>query len=94
MSYYFGWDPEKAMANVRKHGVSFEEATTVFGDPLAMNMPDPDHSTDEERFVLLGSSHRFRLLVVTYAERGRRTRIISAREATRKERREYEEGKN
>ena len=94
MSYYFGWDPEKAMANVRKHGVSFEEATTVFGDPLAMNMPDPDHSTDEERFVLLVSSHRFRLLVVTYAERGRRTRIISAREATRKERREYEEGKN
>ena len=76
MSYYFEWDPKKATTNLRKHGVPFEEATTVFGDPLAMNMPDPDHSLSEERFILLGLSHRFRLLVVAYAERGIRTRII------------------
>jgi len=94
VSYYFEWDPEKGVANFRKHGVSFEEATTVFGDPMAMNMPDPDHSLTEERFVLLGLSHRLRLLVVAYAERGTRTRLISAREATRKERRQYEEGKD
>lgn len=93
MSYYFEWDPEKAAANLRKHGVPFEEASTVFGDPLAMNMPDPDHSLNEERFILLGLSHRLRLLVVAYAERGMRTRLINAREATRQERRQYEEGK-
>jgi len=94
VSYYFEWDPEKGVANFRKHGVSFEEATTVFGDLMAMNMPDPDHSLNEERFVLLGLSYRLRLLVVAYAERGTRTRLISAREATRKERRQYEEGKD
>jgi len=94
VSYYFEWNPEKAVANFRKHGVSFEEATTVFSDLLAMNMPDPDHSLNEERFVLLGLSHRLRLLVVAYAERGTRTRLISDREATRKERRQYEEGKD
>jgi uncharacterized DUF497 family protein len=94
VSYYFEWDPEKAVGNLRKHGVSFEEATTVFGDPMAMNMPDPDHSLTEERFVLLGLSHRLRLLVVAYAERGTRTGLISAREATRKERRQYEERKD
>ena len=93
MSYYFEWDPEKGVANFRKHGVSFEEATTVFGDLMAMNMPDPDHSLNEERFVLLGLSYRLRLLVVAYVERGMRTRLISAREATRQERRQYEEGK-
>jgi len=94
VSYYFEWDPEKAAANLRKHGVSFEEATTVFGDLLAMNMPDPDHSLNDERFVLLGMSHRMRLLAVTYAERGTRTRLISARKATQRERRQYEKGKN
>ena len=94
MSYYFEWNPEKAAANLQKHGVSFEEATTVFGDPMAMNMPDPDHSLNEERFVLLGLSHRLRFLVVAYAERGMRTRLISAREAARNERRQYEEGKD
>lgn len=93
MSYYFEWNPEKAATNLRKHGVSFAEATTVFGDPLAMNMPDPDHSLNEERFILLGLSHRLRLLVVAYVEKGMRTRLISAREATRQERRQYEEGK-
>jgi hypothetical protein len=92
MSYYFEWDPSKAAANLRKHGVSFEEATTVFGDALAMNMPDPDHSLSEERFVLLGMSGRHRLLVVAYVEKGTWTRLISAREATRKERRQHEKG--
>lgn len=92
MSYLFEWDPVKAMINLRKHRVSFEEATSVFGDALAMNMPDPDHSLDENRFILLGLSHKLRLLVVAYAERGRVTRIISAREATRQERKQHEEG--
>ncbi|HEY3150265.1 MAG TPA: BrnT family toxin [Candidatus Binatia bacterium] len=67
------------------------EAVTVFGDPLSMNMPDPDHSEGEERFILLGMSDRYRLLVVSYAERPPRTRIISARLATRNERKQYEE---
>jgi uncharacterized protein len=92
VSYNFEWHPEKALTNLQKHGVSFEEASTVFGDPLAMNMPDPDHSLQEERFILLGLSHRIRLLVVTYAERGIKTRLISARQATKRERRQYEEG--
>lgn len=91
MSYRFEWDPKKAETNLRKHGVSFEEATTVFADPFSMNMPDPDHSLAEERFVLLGLSSAKRLLVVAYAERGVRTRLISARETTRRERRQYEE---
>ena len=94
MGYYFEWDPRKASSNLRKHDVPFEEATSVFGDPLAMNMSDPDHSVDESRFILLGLSHKFRLLVVAYAERGRGTRLISARVATRQERRTYEEGQN
>ena len=94
MGYYFEWDPRKASSNLRKHDVPFEEATSVFGDPLAMNMPDPDHSVDENRFILLGLSHKFRLLVVAYAKRGRGTRLISARVATRQERRTYEEGQN
>ena len=91
MGYLFDWDPVKARKNLCKHGVSFEEATSVFGDPLAMNMPDPDHSLEENRFNLLGLSHKLRLLVVAYAERGRLTRLISAREATRQERRQHEE---
>ena len=91
MGYRFESDPDKAATNLRKHAVSFEEATTVFGDPLAMNMADPDHPLDEDRWVLLGLSRALRLLVVAYAERGTRTRLISAREATRRERRQYEE---
>jgi uncharacterized DUF497 family protein len=91
VSYEFEWDPAKAAANNAKHGVSFEEAVTVFGDPLAINMPDPDHSVTEERFLVLGMSARQRLLVVAYAERGPRTRLISARTATRRERHFYEE---
>lgn len=93
MSYEFEWDPAKAGANLAKHGVSFEEAVTVFGDPLSLSMPDPSHSEEEERFLVLGASTAHRLLVVAYAERPPRTRIISARKATRRERNEYEESK-
>lgn len=91
MGYLFEWDREKAAANVGKHGVAFEEACTVFGDPLAILMPDPDHSIAEERNLVLGMSNRHRLLVVAHAERPPRTRLISARRATPKERRTYEE---
>ncbi|MGN6735016.1 MAG: BrnT family toxin [Candidatus Binatia bacterium] len=91
MGYSFEWDAKKAQANLSKHGVSFAEAVTAFGDPLSMNMPDPDHSDSEQRFIVLGMSDRFRLLVVSYTERPPRTRIISARLATRKERKQYEE---
>lgn len=91
MGYTFEWDPAKAESNVRKHGVTFDEASTVFGDPLNLLMADPDHSRDEERYVLLGMSSQRRLLVVAFAERPPRTRLISARRATRQERRRYEE---
>ena len=91
MGYEFEWDPAKDRANRRKHGVAFDEAATVFGDPLSINMPDPSHSITEERFLVLGRSVRDRLLVVAYAERGPRTRLISARLASPAERRGYEE---
>ena len=94
MGYEFEWDPIKAATNLRDHGVSFEEATTVFADPLAMLMADPDHSVDEERYVLLGESTQRNLLVVAFADRPPRTRLISAREATPHERRHYEEGES
>ncbi|MFB3787428.1 MAG: BrnT family toxin [bacterium] len=67
--YYFEWDSQKAVMNLRKHGVSFEEVSTVFGDPFSMNMPDPDHSITEDRYLLLGVSQRKRCLVVSYVER-------------------------
>lgn len=92
MGYNFEWDPKKAGANLKKHGVSFEEGIAVFADPLSMNMPDPDHSEFEQRYILLGLSERYRLLVVCYAEVEDRTRIISARQAMRSERKHYEEG--
>lgn len=91
MGYIFEWDPRKAESNARNHGVTFDEASTVFGDPLALLMPDPDHSLSEERYLVLGLSNRRRLLVVAFAERAPRTRLISARRATRRERRRYEE---
>lgn len=90
MAYSFEWDPKKAASNLTDHGVSFDEATTVFGDILAMNMPDPDHSDAEQRFLVLGMSQASRLVVVSYVERSPRTRIISARLATSHERRKYE----
>ena len=88
----FEWDPDKAARNLAKHGVSFQEAATVFGDPLAMTYGDPDHSEDEDRFLTFGHSSAGRLLVVSHTDRDDRTRIISARTATRKERMQYEEG--
>ncbi|HSB71058.1 MAG TPA: BrnT family toxin [Candidatus Methylomirabilis sp.] len=87
----FGWDAGKAAGNLAKHGVSFEEAATVFGDPLGRIVDDPRHSPDEPRYVLLGHSERQRLLAVMFTERGEVIRLISARKATPRERREYEE---
>jgi uncharacterized protein len=92
MGYEFEWDPAKEQANRRKHGVSFDEATSAFADPYAINMPDPSHSAAEARFLVLGRAVSARLLIVAYAERGLRTRLISARRATPSERRQYEEG--
>jgi len=85
------WDPRKAAINRAKHTVSFEEAVTVFGDPLGRITNDPRYSEMEERYVLLGRSDRQRLLVVMFTERAQAIRLISARKATRRERREYEE---
>lgn len=93
MGYLFEWDAKKAAANAKKHGVTFDEASTVFGDPLAVLMADPDHSLAEQRFVLLGMSNRRRLLIVAHAERPPQTRLISARRASPKERRTYEENR-
>lgn len=90
VAYSFEWDPKKAASNLKDHGISFDEATSVFADILAMNMPDPDHSDGEQRFLVLGMSAASRLVVVSYAERPPRTRIISARLATKHERRKYE----
>ena len=88
----FSWDPRKASANVKKHGVSFDEASTAFADPLSITVSDPDHSTDETRFLLIGRSTRQRVLVVIHAERSESDiRLISARPAIRRERRIYEE---
>ena len=92
MGYRFEWDADKALENLRKHGVSFDEAVTAFGDPLSLQLPDPDHSVGEERYLVMGTSTANRLLVVAFVERSPRTRIISARLATRRERHDYEEG--
>jgi uncharacterized DUF497 family protein len=83
--------PSKAAANLRKHGVSFEEAASVFNDPLATVYEDPDHSANEKRFLTIGTSAQGRLLHIAFADRGRRIRIITARRLTRKERELYEE---
>ena len=91
MSLRFTWDPAKATANLRKHGVSFIEASTAFADPLSITIPDPDHSVGEERFVLIGLSDRQHLVIVAHVERGDLIRIISARPASRRERKTYEE---
>ncbi len=87
----FEWHAPKAAANRAKHKVTFEEATTVFGDPLGRIVDDPRHSQEEERFVLLGQSAERRLLVVLFTERGEVIHLISAPKATRRERRQYEE---
>jgi hypothetical protein len=90
----FEWNRRKAESNLAKHGVSFEEAGTVFGDPLAQIIDDPRHSTGEQRSILLGQSDRSRLLVVLFTERRGAIRLISARKATPRERRRHEEGES
>ncbi len=92
MDLDFEWNPAQAEANRRKHGISFEQASTAFADPLSVTIPDPEHSGREVRFLLLGRSASGRLLVVAHTERRERIRIISVRPPTRRERRDYEQG--
>lgn len=87
----FEWDPEKAAANLDKHGISFHEAATVFGDPLSTTFPEPDHSEGERRFLTIGASTSSTLLVVAHTEQDDTIRVISARRATPHERKFYEE---
>lgn len=88
----FEWNPDKAIINIEKHGISFQEASTVFDDPLSVTFPDPSHSIRENRCIIIGVSGFGQLLVVAHTDREENIRIISARKATRKERRFYEEG--
>ena len=88
----FEWDDAKAEANERKHGVTFSEAMTVFGDPVSVTGYDPKHADDEDRFLTMGKSLADRLLVVSHKDRGDSIRVISARVATRRERKDYEDG--
>jgi uncharacterized DUF497 family protein len=88
----FEWDSEKAAANLAKHGVSFEEASTIFGDPLATTVVDADHSEEEERWLTTGSSVQGRILIVWHTDRQDAVRIIGARQTTSNERRTYESG--
>lgn len=92
MNLRFEWDEEKAKANLRKHRVDFDEATTVFTDPFSMTIHDPAHSGDEQRYIDIGRSDKGRVLVVVYTERGSNIRLVSCRKATSSERRLYEEG--
>ena len=92
MEIEFEWDSGKEAANRRKHGLSFHEAASVFEDPLSWTFPDPDHSVGEHRWLTIGVSSSGKVIVISHADRGRRTRVISARAATRYERRDYEEG--
>ena len=89
----FEWDPRKNEANIRKHGVAFSEAATVFGDVLSITVPDPDHSQEEDRYIITGVSGQNRLMMVAHLERGERIRLISARELNRSEKRDYEENR-
>jgi len=90
LSLTFEWDEKKADDSLRKHGVSFDEAKTVFNDPFSVTIYDPDHSSDEQRYIDIGLSSKGRLIVVSYSERSERIRIISSRGATKKEKGEYE----
>lgn len=87
----FEWDPDKDLLNQSAHGVSFEEASTVFGDPFALTIDDPDHSLDESRYLTTGYSTRQRLTIVSHTDRDARVRIITARQVTPAERRDYEQ---
>ncbi len=91
MGLTFEWDNNKARSNLTKHGVSFEEASTVFADPYSLTISDPQHSQIEHRFIILGHSYRGKLLVVVHTERGDNIRIISARSANQREKFAYEE---
>jgi len=93
MEIEFDWDANKEKRNIHKHGVSFHEAATVFGDSLSWTFPDPDHSLGEHRFLTVGMSSQGKILIVSYIDRGKKTRLISARKTTRRERQYYEEGK-
>lgn len=88
----FEWDSRKSVVNLKKNGISFHEASTVFGDPLALTFNDPDHSVGEHRFLTFGHSRTNQLLAVVHTERHEKTRIMSARRATRQERKIYEDG--
>lgn len=88
----FEWDENKAKQNLSKHGVSFEEAKTIFDDPLYVDFYDPDHSENEERYLIVGQSNRERILILSYTERGNKIRLISAREVTPQEKKAYEQG--
>ena len=90
MAIEFEWDADKADRNLAKHGVSFDEATVAFYDPLSITVRDPDHSVGEQRYLLMGTTATSRLVVVSHTDRGRRVRIISARRAKRRERADYE----
>jgi uncharacterized DUF497 family protein len=90
MGLRFEWDQRKADSNLKKHEVSFQEATSVFADALSITISDPDHTASEARFLDLGLSHRNRLLVISYTERGETIRIMSARRASRSEQKHYE----
>ena len=90
----FDWDEDKAAANLKKHGISFEGAKTVFGDPLSVTIDDPAHSASEYRFVDIGTSTSVMILAVAYSERGKKIRLISCRRATKAERKIYEERKD
>jgi uncharacterized protein len=90
MELQFEWDEKKATTNISKHGVSFEEAKTVFNDPNSMTIPDPEHSINEERWIDIGLSTNGKMLIVSYTERGSTIRIISCRKVTARERKVYE----
>lgn len=91
MSLLFEWDEKKALSNVKKHGITFEEASTAFGDLLSLTIHDPDHSENENRFILIGKSQKDNTLIVVHCDETTKIRIISARKATKKEQKIYEE---
>ncbi len=88
----FEWDTQKAKSNLSKHDISFEEAKSVFEDPLYVDFYDPDHSEAEHRYIIIGESSKHRILLVSYTERGDKIRLISARQATKQEIKAYQEG--
>jgi len=92
MALRFEWDSKKALSNRRRHGITFEEASTIFGDPLSITVHDPAHSIGEDRFITIGTSVNNKLIVVVHTDRNDIIRIIGARKATRNERRQYEQG--